>query len=312
MKKDYKWEFDYFIEEIDVGQRIDKFLVDKLKNYTRSAIQREIKSGNILVNDSRVKPNYTLTYKDIIKGFIPAKEEVTILAEKMDIKVMYEDDHIAVINKDANLVVHPSPNNYSGTLVNGLLYHYQDNLSTCAGKLRPGIVHRLDKDTTGLIIIAKNNLAHERLAEMMLNYEVTRKYHAIVYGNFTDEEGRIDQPIGRHPTDRTTMTVRYDNSREALTSYKVLKQYEGFSYIELTLHTGRTHQLRVHMKHIGHPILGDLVYGPKKQAFSKTGQLLHAKILEFNHPITNEAMQFDCPLPSYFARTIDNIKKHNN
>ena len=309
MKKNHKWALGYRGGGVDSDQRIDKFLADYLENYTRSAIQKEIKSGNIFVNDKKIKPNYILAYKDVIKGYIPAKEEITILAENMDIKVIYEDDHIAVINKDANIVVHPSPNNYSGTLVNGLLYHYGDNLSTFAGKLRPGIVHRLDKDTTGLIIIAKNNQAHQILAKMMLNYKITRKYHAIVYGNFIDEEGKIDQPIGRHPTDRTTMTVRYENSKDALTSYKVLRQYEGFSYLELTLHTGRTHQLRVHMKHIGHPILGDLVYGPKKQSFSKTGQLLHAKILEFNHPITNELMQFDCPLPSYFARAIKNIEK---
>lgn len=306
MKQGYK--FDYIIKDLDQGQRIDKFLVGHLEE-SRSSIQREIQSGHILVNSKQIKPNYTLRSNDRVRGDIPHEEALHILPENIPLDVIYEDDHMLLINKQPGLVVHPGTDHSSGTLVNGLLYHYQGKLSTCAGPIRPGIVHRLDKDTSGLLIIAKNNQAHEKLSKMLSDYEITRRYHAIVFGNFNQEEGVIDAPIGRDPVNRTTMTVIEENSRPAQTSYKVLQQFQGFAYVELTLHTGRTHQLRVHMKHIGHPILGDLTYGPKRQAFSKTGQLLHAKILGFNHPITKEYMEFNCPLPLYFQTALKNLPK---
>lgn len=301
--------FKYITEAVDEGQRIDKFLVANLKDYTRVIIQREIKDNHVLVNDKVIKSNYKLRAKDIVTGHIPIEEEITILPEDIPINVVYEDQDLMIVNKEPNMVVHPAPGNYSGTLVNALLHYTKGELSSINGKTRPGIVHRIDKDTTGLIIIAKNDATHEKLATMLHDYEVTRKYHAIVYGNFKDDEGFIDAPIGRHSGERTKMTVTEKNSKEALTLYKVIEQFKGFSHIEVTLHTGRTHQIRVHMEHICHPILGDPIYGPKKLAYSTKGQLLHAKILGFNHPTTNEYMEFDSPLPSYFQDAIENLAK---
>lgn len=301
--------FEYTIEGKDQGQRIDKFLALQLEGCTRALIQREIKAENILLNGKLVKPNFKLSEKDIITGHIPVAQEIEVLPEDIKIDVVYEDNDILLVNKEADMVVHPAPGNYNGTLVNALLHHTKGNLSSLGGALRPGIVHRIDKDTTGLLIIAKNNESHEKLAQMFHDYDVTRKYHAIVYGNFKDDEGVIDAPIGRHPGDRTRMAVRGEKSREALTFYKVIGQFQGFSYVEVTLHTGRTHQIRVHMEHIGHPVLGDLTYGPKKQPFSSTGPLLHAKMLGFNHPITDEYLEFESSLPLFFQKALDNLPR---
>ncbi len=301
--------FEYTIETLDEGQRIDKFLVAHLKYYTRAAIQRSIKDNHVLVNGKGVKANFKLRQKDRVTGHIAPEGEMTILPEDIPINLAYEDPDIIIVNKAPDMVVHPAPGHYSGTLVNALLHYTKGELSTLNGQIRPGIVHRIDKDTTGLIIIAKNNTSHEKLAQMLQDYEVTRKYHAIVHGNFKDEEGFIDAPIGRHSGDRTKMAITQSNSKEALTFYRVLEQFKGFSHVEVTLHTGRTHQIRVHMAHIGHPILGDLTYGPKKQPFSRTGPLLHAKMLGFNHPTSNEYMAVDCPLPVFFQSTIDNLPR---
>ena len=304
-------QFEYIADSKDVGERIDKFLVAQLEDCTRALIQREIKAHNILVNNEAVKPNYKLSEKDRISGNIPPEQAIEILAEDIPLDIVYEDDEIILVNKESNMVVHPAPGNYSGTLVNGLLYYTKGNLSSLGGETRPGIVHRIDKDTTGLIIIAKNNESHQVLAQMLHDYEITRKYHVIVHGNFQDEEGSIDAPIGRHPGNRMKMAVNGEKSREALTFYKVLDQFKGYSLLEVTLHTGRTHQIRVHMDHIGRPVLGDLTYGPqtKKQPFRSTGPLLHAKYLGFDHPRTGEYVEFDCPLPSFFKKALDNLPK---
>lgn len=303
-----KQEFDYIIEGKDQGKRLDKFLVAQLEEHARAVIQRHIKAENILVNDKVIKPNFKLSEGDIVRGYISI-EEIQILPEDIPIDVVYEDKDILLVNKGKNMVVHPATGNNSGTLVNALLYYTKGNLSSLGGEMRPGIVHRLDKDTTGLMIIAKNNQAHENLATMIHDYDVTRKYEAIVHGNFVDDEGVIDAPIGRHPGDRTKMAVTNEKSREALSFYKVIEQFKGYSHVEVTLHTGRTHQIRVHMEHIGHPVLGDLTYGRKKQPFSSTGPLLHAKMLGFNHPITDKYMEFDSSLPVYFQKVLDNLPK---
>ncbi len=301
--------FEYIAFIVDEGKRIDKFLVEHLEGYTRAFIQCSIKENKVLVNGKVVKPNYKIRNKDLITGHIHPEEEIEILAEDIPLNIVYEDRDIILVNKEPNMVVHPAPGNYTGTLVNALLHYTKGELSNINGDMRPGIVHRIDKDTTGLIIIAKNNLAHENLALMLQNYEVSRKYHAIVYGNFKDEEGFVDGPIGRHGLDRTKMAVTDKNSKDALTFYKVIEQFQGFTHLELRLHTGRTHQIRVHMEHIGHPILGDLTYGPKKQPFSSTGPLLHAKMLGFNHPTTHEYMEFDCQLPLFFQNALNSLPK---
>ena len=301
--------YEYIVEDFYEEVRIDKYLTGQLTQYTRSFIQTLIKDNHVMVNGKTIKANYKLRHEDKIQVIIEQPEEAIIAPENIPLQIVYEDEDIIIVNKDQGMVVHPAPGNYKGTLVNALLHYSKDNLSTINGDIRPGIVHRIDKDTSGILMIAKNNLAHEKLAAMLKEHDITRKYHAIVFGNFKEEEGTIDEPIGRHPIDRKKMTVTDKNSRNALTSYKVLQQFKGFSYIEVTLSTGRTHQIRVHMKHIGHPVLGDPVYGPKKQPYNLSGQLLHAKILGFNHPTTGEHMLFDSSLPLYFTQMIDKLSK---
>ncbi len=302
-------KFEYTIESKDKNERIDKFLVAHLEGYTRATIQREIKAEHIVVNGKVIKPNYKLSENDLVVGDIPAEEVYIPMPEDIPLDIIYEDDDILVVNKGSNMVVHPAPGNYSGTLVNALLHYTKGNLSTLGGEARPGIVHRIDKDTTGLLIVAKNDVAHETLSQMLHDYEVVRKYHAIVFGNFKQDEGMIDHPIGRHPSERTKMATGGVNAREALTFYKVIDQFDGFSHIEVTLHTGRTHQIRVHMERIGHPVVGDFIYGAKKQPFSSQGQLLHAKMLGFHHPITDEYVEFESELPAYFQKVLDNLPK---
>ena len=301
--------FEYIVEDYSRETRIDKYLAEKLTQHTRSFIQNLIKDNQVTVNGKTIKANYKLRDQDQIQVNIEEAENTTLLPEDIPLQIVYEDEDIIIVNKDQGVVVHPAPGNYTGTLVNALLHYAKDNLSTINGDVRPGIVHRIDKDTSGILMIAKNNIAHEKLAAMLKEHDITRKYHAIVFGNFKEEEGLIDQPIGRHPVDRKKMTVIDTNSRNALTTYKVLRQFNGFSYVEVTLSTGRTHQIRVHMKYIGHPVLGDPVYGPKKQPYNLRGQLLHAKVLGFNHPITGEYMLFDSSLPPYFTQMIDKLSK---
>lgn len=302
-------QLQYIVTQSDDGQRIDRFLTVQLKNYTRSFIQKLIQDHYVLVNDKTTKANYKIRANDRIIATIPKIQEPMIKAENIPLDIIYEDKDILIVNKEAGMVVHPATSNYSGTLVNALLYSYKDNLSKINGDIRPGIVHRIDKDTSGLLMIAKNDKTHQSLSTMLKERSVLRKYQAIVFGNLKEEKGTINEPIGRHPTDRKKMTVIDKNSREAITHYEVIEYFKGFSYIEATLETGRTHQIRVHMKHIGHPILGDSVYGPRKQPYALNGQMLHAKTLGFIHPTTNVYMEFYSELPSYFVKTIDKLRK---
>ncbi|MCI5951681.1 MAG: RluA family pseudouridine synthase [Anaerostipes sp.] len=291
------------------GMRIDRYLSEQYPEHSRSYLQKLIKDGNVLVNGKHIKSNYKLSEEDEIQIEIPEPKEVDIQAEPVPLDIIYEDSDIIVLNKQKDMVVHPCPGHYTGTLVNGLLYHCKDQLSGINGELRPGIVHRIDKDTTGLLVICKNDHAHNFIAEQLKVHSITRKYHAIVYHNIGEEEGSVDAPIGRNPNDRKKMAVNYKNGKRAVTHYKVLERLKGqYTYIECSLETGRTHQIRVHMSHIHHPLLGDEVYGPKKDKFHLQGQCLHAKVLGFIHPTTKEYMEFTSPLPEYFEQLLEKLR----
>lgn len=284
--------------------RIDKYLTDSGFELTRSRIQGLISDGNITVNDKVVKANYKVRENDLIKIQIPDAVPVDIPAENIPLNIVYEDDDLLIVNKPKGMVVHPAPGHYTGTLVNALMYHCKDKLSGINGELRPGIVHRIDMDTTGLLVICKNDKAHNFIAEQLKEHSITRKYQAIVYNAFKDEEGTVEGNIGRHPNDRKKMTIT-PNGKEAVTHYKVLKNLGKYTLIECQLETGRTHQIRVHMTSINHPLLGDEVYGPKTCPYNLQGQVLHAKTLGFIHPTTKEYIEFDSDLPEYFQKLID-------
>lgn len=298
----------YFIAESHSG-RIDKYLSDKLPDMSRSHIQKLIKDGNVLVNQKVVKANYKLNEGDTIDIQIPELEIPDILPENIPLDILYEDDDILVVNKPKNMVVHPAPGHYTGTLVNAIMYHCQNNLSGINGVMRPGIVHRIDMDTTGSLLICKNDKSHQYLADLLKEHDITRKYHAIVHGNLKEDTGTINAPIGRHPVDRKKMSVHANNGRPAVTHYNVLERFGNYTYIECQLETGRTHQIRVHMASIGHPILGDAVYGPSKCPFKLDGQTLHAKVLGIIHPSTKKYIEFDAPLPEYFTELLKKLKK---
>lgn len=289
------------------GVRLDKYLADNLEEYSRSYLNRLIKEKLILVNGKKSKPKYNVQENDKVDITIPEPIELKVEAENIPIEIVYEDEDLAIVNKPKNMVVHPAPGNYSRTLVNALLYKL-DHLSSINGVKRPGIVHRIDKNTTGLLMIAKTNLAHNSLAEQLKQHTIHRVYHSIVYGNVKDDEGRIDLPIGRHPKDRKKMTVTYENSRNAITNFKVIERFGDYTYIQNKLETGRTHQIRVHMAHLGHPLLGDDVYGPKKSKYTLVGQTLHAKEIGFIHPRTGKYMQFESELPEYFQKLLSNFR----
>ena len=289
------------------GERIDKYLSEQLEDMTRSHIQKLIKENMVRVNGMAVKSNFKLSASDQIEVEIPELKEPDILPENIPLDILYEDQDILVVNKPKGMVVHPAPGHYTGTLVNAIMYHCKDNLSGINGVMRPGIVHRIDMDTTGSLLICKNDRAHRALAEQLKEHSITRKYHAIVHGRLKEDEGTIDKPIGRHPIDRKKMSVHCTNGREAITHYRVLKRFQQFTYIECQLETGRTHQIRVHMSSIGHPILGDQVYGPAKCPYKLQGQTLHAKILGITHPTTGEYMEFDAPLPDYFQGLLEKM-----
>ena len=288
--------------------RLDKYLAEILKDYTRSFIQKQIDDGMVLVNGKEAAGKYKVKNGDQIEVTIPDPVDVDILPEDIPIEVVYEDNDLMIVNKPQNMVVHPAPGNYTGTLVNALLYHCKDQLSGINGEIRPGIVHRIDKDTSGLLMIAKNDKAHLGLSELLKTHDITRKYHAIVYGRFKEAAGTVDMPIGRSPQDRKKMAI-VPNGREAKTDYRVIEQFKNHAHVELTLHTGRTHQIRVHMKAIGHPLVGDPVYGPSKSLFGLDKQMLHAKVIGFKHPITGKEMYFESELPSYFTAVLDRIRK---
>ncbi len=295
-----------FIVE-QAGERIDKYLSEQLADMTRSHIQKLIKENKVQVNGSFVKANFKPSAQDEVVVEIPELKEPDILPEDIPLDILYEDNDILVVNKPKGMVVHPAPGHYTGTLVNAIMYHCKDNLSGINGVMRPGIVHRIDMDTTGSLLVCKNDRAHQSLAEQLKEHSITRKYHAIVHGRLKEDEGTIDKPIGRHPIDRKKMSVHCNNGREAITHYRVLERFQQFTYIECQLETGRTHQIRVHMSSIGHPILGDVVYGPAKCPYKLQGQTLHAKILGITHPTTGEYIEFDAPLPDYFQGLLEKM-----
>ncbi|ABY95003.1 MULTISPECIES: RluA family pseudouridine synthase [Thermoanaerobacter] len=292
-------------EKEDEGKRIDVFLAAEL-DYTRSYIKKLIVDGLVFVNGKTVKPSYKVKENDEVVLNVPEAEKIDVLPEDIPLDILYEDDDIIVINKPQGMVVHPAPGNYSGTLVNALLYHCK-NLSGINGILRPGIVHRLDKDTSGVMVVAKNDKAHISLSNQIKERSVFKKYVAIVEGVIKDEEGKIEAPIGRHPVDRKKMAV-IEDGRYALTLYKVLERFKENTLVEAVIKTGRTHQIRVHMAYIGHPIVGDHVYGFKRQKFKLEGQALHSSVLGFMHPTKGVYMEFEAPLPEYFVRLIEILR----
>lgn len=302
--------YTYIVENEDVGNRIDVFLTNEMEEVSRSFIQKHILDKKIRVNQKPIKSNYKLRLDDIIDVEIPDPEPLEILAEAIPLDILYEDEDIIVVNKPQGMVVHPAPGHYNGTLVNALLYHCEHDLSGINGILRPGIVHRIDKDTSGVLMVAKNDYSHKHLTLQLKEHSITRKYNAIVYNNIVDDIGTINAPIGRHPNDRKKMTVTSKNSRYAVTHYTVLERFGQFTLIEAQLETGRTHQIRVHMKHIGHPLLGDPVYGPKSQRNNINGQMLHARVLGFIHPSKREYMEFEAPIPKYFTDVIEKLRKN--
>lgn len=302
-------EFNFFINSENQGERIDKFLSSKLSNISRSYIHKLIEDGNITVNQNSVNKKYKLSKNDMINVKIPKPQELEVIAENIPLDIVYEDNDLLIVNKPKNMVVHPAPGNYSSTLVNALLYHCKNSLSGINGVIRPGIVHRIDKDTSGLLIVAKNDTSHKKLAEQIKNHSFTREYEAVVYGNLKEDTGTINANIARHKTDRKKMAVVPLLGRNAVTHYTVLKRYGNFTHIKLKLETGRTHQIRVHMSYIGHPVVGDEVYAnPKNNPFKfLKGQCLHAKTIGFIHPTTKEYMEFTSPLPEYFQKILNKL-----
>lgn len=297
--------------EVSEGEegRLDKYLSDKLEDMTRSYLKKLISDDKaVLVNGNPAKPNYKLKPGDIIKLAVPEPIELEIKAENIPLNIVYEDNDMLVVNKPQGMVVHPAAGNYTGTLVNALLYHCGDSLSGINGEKRPGIVHRIDKDTSGLLLVAKNDNAHQKLSSQIKEHSLTRVYKALVHGNIKQDSGRIDAPIGRHPSDRKKMTVTDRNSREAVTNFRVLERYGRYTFVECILETGRTHQIRVHMSKNGHPIVGDKTYGVKKEEFNLAGQLLHAYKVGFIHPVSGEYMEFVSELPDYYMNVLDRLR----
>ncbi len=295
-------------EAEDVGKRIDIFAAENYDELSRSGLKKIIDAGGVFVNGRQIKANYKLKGGDVVTLTVPENEPLEIVPQDIPLDILYEDDDVIVINKPQGMVVHPAPGHYTDTLVNALLYHCGDSLSGINGILRPGIVHRIDKDTSGVIMAAKNNNAHRSLAQQLAEHSITRKYNAIVYNNIKEDESTVDKPLGRNPQDRKKIAVVPDG-RRAVTHYRVLERLGKFTFIEAQLETGRTHQIRVHMTYIGHPLLGDTVYGPKKQPFNLNGQVLHARVLGFIHPTSGEYMEFESPLPEYFGKLLDKCKQ---
>lgn len=301
------------IHEIDVlesqaGIRIDKFLSDELPELSRSYIQKLIKDELITVNEKTVKANYKLDTGDLVVVEQPTLKEPDILAEDIPLEILYEDSDLLIVNKPKGMVVHPSAGHYSGTLVNALMYYCKDDLSGINGVMRPGIVHRIDMDTTGSLLVCKNDFTHQHIAEQLKEHSIKRIYHAIVHGVIKEEEGTIDAPIGRHPIERKKMSINHKNGKEAITHYKVIQRFQNYTYIQCQLETGRTHQIRVHMASIRHPLLGDTVYGPAKCPFKLQGQTLHAKTIGIVHPRTGEYIEVDAPLPEYFSSLLKKLE----
>lgn len=296
------------IQEDQAEVRIDKFLSDALPDLSRSYIQKLIKDEQVTVNRKIIKANYKVNIGDLVELEEPELEEPDIKAEDIPLDILYEDSDLLIVNKPKGMVVHPAAGHYSGTLVNALMHYCKEELSGINGVMRPGIVHRIDMDTTGSLLVCKNDFAHNRIAEQLKEHSITRVYHAIVCGALKEEEGTINAPIGRHPVDRKKMSINHKNGKEAVTHYKVLQHFQNYTYIECRLETGRTHQIRVHMSSINHPLLGDSVYGPSKCPFKLQGQTLHAKTIGIIHPRTDKYLEVDAPLPEYFANLLKKLE----
>ncbi len=290
--------------------RIDAFIANNT-DISRSRVAALIKDGYVSVNGKNAVKSYKVTANDEICVFVPEPVELDVKAEDIPLDIVYEDEHLLVVNKPKGMVVHPAAGNYSGTLVNALLYHCKGSLSGINGVMRPGIVHRIDKDTSGLLIVAKSDFAHQGLAEQIKEHSFTREYEAVVYGNIKADNGSIDAPIGRHPIKRKQMAVTKENSKQAITHYEVINRYGEFTHIKLRLETGRTHQIRVHMSYIGHAVAGDGVYGPKNVISDLGGQCLHAKKIGFIHPVTQQYLEFESENPEYFNLFLEKINKNN-
>lgn len=291
------------------GGRLDKLLSEQLEDVSRTQAARLIEQGNVTVNAKPAAKNYKCRAGDVIGVIVPEPVPLEVTAEDIPLDIVYEDNDLLVVNKPKGMVVHPAAGNYSGTLVNALLHHCGSSLSGINGVLRPGIVHRIDKDTSGLLIVAKNDRAHAGLAAQIKAHSFERAYECVAHGNIKEDSFTISQPIGRNPKDRKKMAVTYKNSKPAVTHIAVLKRYGKFTHLRCTLETGRTHQIRVHLSYIGHPIAGDEVYGPKKPVKGLNGQCLHAKHIGFTHPITGKWLEFESELPEYFTQFLDKLEK---
>ena len=292
----------------DQQMRLDKYLAEQFPEQTRSYLQKLIKDGEITVNGKNVKTGYQLSKGDEVSVNIPEPKELDVEPQKMDLDIVYEDEDVILINKPKGMVVHPAPGHTTDTLVNGLLYHCKDNLSGINGVARPGIVHRIDRDTTGILIVCKNDMSHNSIAAQLKEHSINRRYRALVHGNLKDDTGTVEGPIGRHPIERKKMAINEKNGKPAVTHYTVLERFGNYTLIECKLETGRTHQIRVHMTSIGHPLVGDEVYGPAKCPFKLQGQCLHAMILGFVHPRTGEYMEFSADLPEYFQNLLEKLR----
>lgn len=303
-------EYHFIITEDGEGERIDKYLNVLMESMSRSYLQKLLSDGFVTVNGKVIKANYRLKSEDNICLLLPPAVTPDIAPENIPLSILYEDNDVIVVNKPKGMVVHPAAGHYSGTLVNALLYHCKENLSGINGILRPGIVHRIDMNTTGSIIVCKNDASHAFIANQLKEHSIVRKYRAIVCGNIKEDDGTIHTLIGRHPIDRKKMAVVSNGGKDAITHYRVLERFGNYTYIECCLETGRTHQIRVHMSHIGHPLLGDDVYAAgNNHSFKTNGQTLHAMILGFIHPVTNEYIETTAPLPEYFINILDTLHK---
>lgn len=287
-----------------MDERIDKFLSAQLPEQSRSYLQKIIKEGSVLVNGSPVKASYRMDDQDEVTIDLPELKEPEIVAENIPLDILYEDDDLLMVNKPKGMVVHPSAGHTTGTLVNAVMYHCKEDLSGINGVMRPGIVHRIDKDTTGVLVICKNDKAHNFVAEQLKEHSITRKYRAIVNGVIKEDEGTVNAPIGRHPTERKKMAINEKNGKHAVTHYRVLERFANHTYIECQLETGRTHQIRVHMASLHHPLLGDTVYGSQKNPYHLEGQTLHAMVLGLIHPSTGSYLEVTAPLPEYFQKLL--------
>lgn len=298
------------VDESYEGERLDKWLSLVLEDFSRSSAQKLCDEERVILLNKPMNKKYKVKKDDYFEIYLPQPRELDLVPQNIPIEIVYEDDNLLVVNKPKGMVVHPAPGNYDGTLVNALLYHCKGRLSSINGVIRPGIVHRIDKDTSGLLVVAKDDVTHMSLSEQIKSHSFDRFYQAVAYGNIKDDIGEVNAPIGRHPIDRKKMCVTDKNSKEAITHYQVLKRYKDFTHLKLKLETGRTHQIRVHMEYIGHPLAGDIVYGNKRKIITElNGQCLHAQTIEFIQPITKKRIFIESQLPQYFTDFLSKLKE---